>query len=245
MTLEPKIIYEDDNTLVLDKPAGLSVHSDGLNKELTIADWLSREYPDLIGVGEDLVLASGKKVSKPGIVHRLDKETSGVLLVAKNQPTYLFFKRQFKDRQVRKVYLALVTGEIKFKPEERERLINLPIGRSRHDARRRLAGRQADGPLREAMTYYSIKEIFPKYTFVEARPKTGRTHQLRVHFKAIGHPIVCDRLYFPEGACLPELDRLALHAHKLTCRLPGLGEREFVASIPADLKEALDNLAKL
>ncbi len=237
-----EIVFESPDFLVLNKPAGLSVHGDGISTEKTLADWLMEKYPDLAEVGEPMLSQKGVKILKPGLVHRLDRDTSGVLLVAKNQPTFLFFKDQFQNHQAHKSYRAILYGEIKFKPGESGRTIDVPIGRSPSDPRRRVASLKASGTLREAVTNYRVLKISPDFSYVEAEPKTGRTHQLRVHFKAINHPIVCDHLYAPKLSCPPGLGRQALHAFKLELKLPNGEPGSFNAPLPADFSQTLDSL---
>lgn len=237
------ILYEGENLLAINKPAGISVHKDGYNiEEYTIADWVLEHYPATKEVGEPLVAPNGAVVEKPGIVHRLDKDTSGVLLVAKNQKTFQFLKQQFKDHSINKTYLLIVYDN--FSADKVQGTIDLPIGRSKKDSRKRLAGRGASSILRAAITHYKVLESFPGYSYVEAHPKTGRTHQLRVHFKAIGHPLVCDPLYAAGKPCLPGLDRQALHAARLEFALPTGGRKEVSAPLPADLAGALRALEK-
>ncbi len=240
---EIKIIYEDKNVLVINKPAGLAVHGDSFNTEKTLVDWLLKKYPDIADVGEPMLGPKGEKIEKPGIVHRLDKDTSGVMIVAKNQPTFLFLKDQFQNHTVRKTYRTILAGRISFSPEEMSRTINLPIGRSRKDARIRVASRNAESNLREAITVYKVLENFGKdFTYIEAYPQTGRTHQLRAHFKAIGHPIICDKLYYPEGLCPVTLARQALHSFSLEINLPKIGKKRFEAEVPTDLQNTLENI---
>lgn len=234
-----KILYEDSNILAIDKPSSISVHSDGRTREKTISDWFLKIYPKAKNVGES-IFVGGKEIKKPGIVHRLDKETSGVLLLAKNQKSYEFLKSQFKNREIKKTYHAIVSGFVKNDHDT----INKPIGRSPKDFRRHLAGRGVRGELREAITEYKVLKRFQDscarnfssctqhplrgetlgdknfvhthpFTYLEIHPKTGRTHQIRVHMKFINHPIVCDSLYNPEGSCPKSLKRLALHAKSI------------------------------
>lgn len=210
-----KILYEDSNILVIDKPSGVVVHPDGRTKEKTISDWVVEHYPKLKGVGEPITF-DGQALDRPGIVHRLDRETSGVLVIVKNVKTFAHFKKQFMDRQIKKVYHAIVSGFLK----NDNGIINKPIGRSPSDFRRRLAGRGARGELREAITEYKVLKRFTdkkgeKFSYIEVMPKTGRTHQIRVHMKYINHPIVCDKLYAPKNMCPKELSRLALHAKSI------------------------------
>ena len=243
-----KILYEDKDILAIDKPSGISVHADGKNKQKTVTDWVLKNYPKMENVGEPIIakdlssLSEGKSlatkntliIKRPGIVHRLDKETSGVLLLAKNQKAFEFLKNQFKDREVKKTYNAIVSGWVK----DDRGVINKPIGRSPSDFRRRLAGRGARGEMREAVTEYKVlkrfeilavgerwdlknskrsdlKETFHKFSYLELKPKTGRTHQIRVHMKFLNHPVVCDSLYDPKGFCPIGVDRLALHAESI------------------------------
>jgi len=210
-----KILFEDKDILAIDKPSGIFVHFDGRSKEKTISDWFLRNYPKVKNVGES-IFVDGKEIKKPGIVHRLDKETSGVLLLAKNQKAFEFLKGQFKNREVKKVYNAVVSGWVK----NDRGVVNKPIGRSPVDFRRRLAGRGARGELREAITEYKVLKRFKdkkgnKFTFLEIKPKTGRTHQIRVHMKFLNHPVVCDSLYNPKGFCPKGLNRLTLHAKSI------------------------------
>ncbi|MBP9748410.1 MAG: RluA family pseudouridine synthase [Candidatus Pacebacteria bacterium] len=214
-----KVLYEDSNILAIDKPSGISVHADGRSKAKTIADWVLKNYPKMKNVGEDEVYENKNiktEIKKPGIVHRLDRETSGVLLLAKNEKTYQFLKQQFKDRAVKKTYIAIVNGHLK----NDRGIINNPIGRSPTDFRRYLAGRGARGEMREALTEYTVLKRIPKFTIVEVRPKTGRTHQIRVHMKYLNHPVVCDALYNPGAACPKGIKRLALHAKSIEFKSP-------------------------
>ena len=212
-----KILYKDSNILVIDKPSGISVHSDGRSKEKTITDWVLKNYPKMKNVGESLKILDAKISEKikifprPGIVHRLDRETSGVLLLAKNQKTYEILKDQFKERSIKKTYHAIVSGSIRLD----RGVINKPIGRSPRDFRRYLAGRGARGEMREATTEYKVIKRLKNFTYLEVRPKTGRTHQIRVHMKYINHPVVCDELYNPDGSCPKGISRMALHAQSI------------------------------
>lgn len=210
-----KILYEDKDILAIDKPSGISVHADGRSKEKTISDWFLKNYPKAKNVGES-IFVENKEIKKPGIVHRLDRDTSGVLLLGKNQKAFEFLKSQFQNREIKKVYNVLVSGTVK----NDHAVINKPIGRSPVDFRRRLAGRGARGEMRDAITEYKVLERFAdsknrKFTFLEVKPKTGRTHQIRVHMKYLNHPVVCDALYDPKGFCPKSLNRLALHAKSI------------------------------
>ncbi len=235
-----KILYEDKDILAIEKPSGISVHGDGRSKEKTITDWILKNYPKMKNVGEPM-----GEILRPGIVHRLDRDTSGVLLLAKNQKSYEFLKSLFQNREMKKVYVALVDGWVKFD----RGVINKPIGRSPKDFRRYLAGRGVRGEIREAITQYKVLKRFNasacenfsscalprvrggtlgdknfhkpslrKFTFIEISPKTGRTHQIRVHMKFLNHPVICDSLYNPNGACPKGLSRMALHANSIEFR---------------------------
>ncbi len=212
-----KVLYEDKDILAIDKPSGISVHPDGKSKELTITDWVLKNYPKIKGVGEPITF-NNQEIDRPGIVHRLDKDTSGVLLLAKNQKAYEFLKNQFKGREIKKIYHAIVSGWVNPPAGRDNGIINKPIGRSPSDFRRRLAGRGARGELREAVTEYKVLKKFTsgeKFTYLEVKPKTGRTHQIRVHLKFLNHPVVGDTLYNPKGPKLKGIDRLALHAKSI------------------------------
>ncbi|MEK7586605.1 MAG: RluA family pseudouridine synthase [Patescibacteria group bacterium] len=232
------IIFENENFLVLNKPAGISVHPDGFNQTPTITDWLIKNYPELEGVGEAMILANGTEISRPGIVHRLDKDTSGVLVIAKNQKTFLELKEKFKNHKVEKTYQAIVYGEVK----KDQGVIDLPIGRSKNDPRKRVASTQADGKLREAVTRYEVVEKFKGFSLLKLFPKTGRTHQLRVHLKAIGYPIVGDTLYaFKNAENLLTISRQALHANYIKFSLNG-ESFAFEAPLAKDLIATIDYL---
>lgn len=195
--MDIKILFEDAELLVVDKPAGLMVHSDGRTSEKTLVDWLLENKKVSADIGEPWTDSHGRVIPRPGIVHRLDKDTSGVLVIAKTQQMYEWLKSQFKDRKVIKKYEAIVHGVIK----EDGGIIDRPIGRSGADFRKKSAQRGALGTMREAVTEYKVLHRFdpvlsgPGYTHVALFPKTGRTHQLRVHMKAINHPILLDPLY--------------------------------------------------
>lgn len=240
-----KILYEDKNVLVIDKPAGLAVHGDAhesSTKEKFLTDWILKNYPRMKNVGEPM-----GEIPRPGIVHRLDKDTSGVLILAKNQATYEFLKKQFMDRTIRKLYVAIVCGHFK----NQEGMINKPIGRSPTDFRKYLSGRGARGELREAITYYRVLKEFKQgtkeFAYVELLPKTGRTHQLRVHLKYLNHPIAGDSLYDPKGPKPKGLARMALHAKSIEFQLPpGKTEGSMGATIKVESKipKAIESLIK-
>jgi 23S rRNA pseudouridine1911/1915/1917 synthase len=258
MKSEPAIIFENANLLAINKPAGLVVHGDGKTEEPTLCDWLLEKWPEIRGVGEPLVLTNVPKgvIDRPGIVHRLDRDTSGVMIVAKTQESFLFLKKQFQEREIAKTYRAVVWGLVKGDTagsnDSGDRgIIDRPIGRSKTDFRRWSAERFARGELRPAVTEYKVlqriehaepsagetkdqKKIPHNFTYIEAYPKTGRTHQIRVHFKAISHPIVCDTLYAPNHPAVLGFGRTALHAYRIKVTDLDGTEREFEAPLAAD-----------
>lgn len=231
--LEPAIIYEDERILAVDKPAGLVVHTDGRTEEPSLAEWVLARHPALGDIGGKHTLDSGRYVPRAGILHRLDRETSGVIVVAKDDEVFYFLQRQFLDRTVEKAYNAFVCGV----PDPREGMIDLPLGRSKTDFRQWATESAARGTLRKAVTVYKVLRTDGAFSFLELRPKTGRTHQLRVHMKAIGHPIVCDKRY--GSACALGFTRLALHATTLALKLPGGERKVFTAPLPGDFTRAL------
>ncbi len=243
-----EIIYEDKDVLAINKPARLLVHGTEKSEDKTLVDWLVENYPEIRNVG-DLPSEGKATFFRPGIVHRLDKDTSGILLVAKNQKTFEYLKKLFQEREIKKKYIALVLGKIK----NEKGIIDLPIGKSKKDFRKRASIGKLTGKIREAITEYKVLERFPAsvagqqgYTLVEARPKTGRTHQIRAHFKAIGHSLVCDKLYGPKNQdCPAGLGRHFLHATSLEFVLPDGSKVMLEADLPEDLNKTLSFLRKL
>jgi 23S rRNA pseudouridine1911/1915/1917 synthase len=229
-----KIIYEDDNLLAINKPAGLVVHSDGKTKEYTLIDWIIENYPEIKNVGES-VEYNGHVISRPGIVHRIDRYTSGVLLIAKTQDSFLYLKEQFKERNIKKIYKAIVYGNVK----KDSGTIDRPIGRSSKDFRAWSAESTARGKLRDAITEYKTLKNSKNFSYLELHPKTGRTHQIRVHLKYIKHPIVCDSLYAPKKECALGLSRMALHAEFIEFTLLNGTKTMIEAPLPNDFEEAL------
>jgi len=258
-----KILYEDKNLMVIDKPAGLSVHEDGkVKNQKTIASWVILNYPKLAKVGEPLEIEyKGNiiKILKPGIVHRLDKETSGVLVIAKNQKTFLFLKEQFQNHEIKKVYQAFVYGYVSDPKASlltgKRGVINAPIGRSPKDIRMWTAGRGAKEPVRESITEYIVlnrfiddesksKEVNHQFSYMEFYPKTGRTHQIRVHSRYINHPIVSDPLYKGEKENALGFKRLALHAKSITFKLPNGEDITIESPLPTDFKKVIKEYIK-
>lgn len=233
-----KIIYEDDYVVVIDKPAGLLVHPDGKSTEPTVCDWVLAHYPSTAGVGEPLVLASGEKIDRPGIVHRIDRETSGALVITKTPEAFNFLKQQFKDHEVEKRYRAFVYGRV----ERAFGTIDKALGRSKKDFRQYTDPPNARGEMRPALTHFALLKAGDKFSYLELSPKTGRTHQIRVHLKSIKHPIVCDKVYAYERPCELGFGRLALHAHMVSFTLPNGQKIEATAPLPADFLRAEKSL---
>lgn len=241
------ILYEDDEVLVINKPAGLVVHSDGRTEEKTLVDWIQETHPSIVemSVGESIKLTSGGVIEKPGIVHRIDRDTSGALIITKTQESFLNLKKQFQDRTLTKKYKTLVHGFFK----EHRGVIDKPIGRSTSDFRKWSAEYGARGELRQALTEYQVLgqgEVGAvKISYLDVFPKTGRTHQIRVHLKAIGHPILCDAHYAPNAPCVLGFKRFALHASSIEFRVLAGGLRRVDAPFPADFEQALAELRLL
>lgn len=238
------LLFEGKNYLLLNKPSGLVVHSDGRTKEDTLVDWLLDKYPKIKGVGESMFIKKDDqeiKIERSGIVHRLDRETSGVMIIARNQEAFEVLKEKFQKREVSKTYLAFVYGA----PKAKKGVIDAPIGRSPKDFRRWSAQQGARGNLREAVTEWRVlfsfednkKEIF---SLVEFRPQTGRTHQIRVHAKYMHHPIVSDSLYSGKRKEALGFDRQALHARHISFVWEG-EHVEGTAELPHDFKKVFSN----
>jgi len=209
--MEPTILYEDKDIAAVNKPSGLVVHGDGKSTEPTLTDWVIKKFPGIKDVGEPMEVSEDEFIDRPGIVHRLDKDTSGVMLIAKTEEGFQTLKSQFQNREIKKIYHAFVHGV----PKHPRGLIDKPIGRSQHDVRLWSAERGARGQKREAVTRYVVKESGHGIAFVQVMPETGRTHQIRVHFKVIRHPLVGDSLYAPTMPKALSFTRTALHARSI------------------------------
>lgn len=239
------VLYEDDEIIVVNKPAGLVVHSDGRTKENTLADWVLEKYPNVRGVGETIPLTNGGVIEKWGIVHRIDRDTSGVLLIAKTKESFLNLKSQFQARTIKKTYRTIAHGGFK----EPVGVIDKPIGRSKSDFRKWSAEYGARGELREAVTEYRVLATGiaggSKLSYLEVYPHTGRTHQIRVHLKAVGHPILCDKLYAPKSPCLLGFERIALHAFSIVFKGLDGAEHKVEATLPEDFSNAIAEMGIL
>jgi 23S rRNA pseudouridine1911/1915/1917 synthase len=226
------VLYEDEDLVAVDKPAGMVVHAGAGVHSGTLVNALLHRFAALSGVGGPL---------RPGIVHRLDRYTSGVLLVAKNDAAHQQLAAQFSGRRVEKVYLALVHGRVA--PESGR--IERPIARDPVH-RTRMTARLSSG--RAAWSEYRVLRRFARFTFLEVRIGTGRTHQIRVHLASIGHPVAGDALYGAPARIegVPPLGRYFLHAHRIRFRLPSTGEELVVeAPLPASLAEWMEALEPL
>jgi len=217
------IIYEDNDLLVVDKPAGLAVHPAPGHPGHTLVNAILSHFPGLADISDSL---------RPGVVHRLDKDTSGVMLVAKNRTSQQNLSDQFKAHSVDKAYLVLVKGCLT--PEQG--IIEAPMGRDPRNRKRMAVVTEG----REARTEYRVIRYMGNYTLLEVMPETGRTHQIRVHLSAIGYPVVGDSVY---GVKSPHLSRQFMHACRLGCKHPSTGEYvEFTSTLPPDLEQALRDI---
>jgi 23S rRNA pseudouridine1911/1915/1917 synthase len=220
------ILYEDDDLLVVDKPAGMTVHPAAGHHENTLVNALLFHTSKLADTGDK---------RRPGIVHRLDKDTSGAMMVAKNRSAYLNLTSQFKNRAVIKKYLALVKGHL----TPQEGVIEASIGRNRINRERMAVVSEGRG--KEARTEYNIVDYIGDYSLLEVRPETGRTHQIRVHLAAIGYPVAGDKIY---GVKTSFLTRQFVHSSCIGFRLPSTDEYvEFNSPLPPDLEKALKEIS--
>lgn len=237
-----QILAETPTYLVLNKPAGIAVHGDGKTQEETVVDFLVKNNYVAPEIGEPfIVFPEGTPVALPraGIVHRLDRDTTGCLLVAKTDEAFLFFKEQFQEHTIQKYYEAFVYGW----PRDERGVIETLFGRAHHSARLRTS-RGPRGAIRQAITRFVVMKKFEdetgkKFAFVGLYPKTGRTHQLRVHMVHIHTPIVSDALYAPRREHALSFDRVALHARRLIVPLMGGKSATFEAPYPEDFQKAL------
>ncbi|HYU64671.1 MAG TPA: RluA family pseudouridine synthase [Candidatus Paceibacterota bacterium] len=225
------IIYEDPNFLVINKPSGIAVHKvSSEDPQITVVDIITEQFPDIKKVGENPL--------RPGIVHRLDKETSGLMIIAKTQDAFIYLKNLFQSRKIKKTYLALVQGTMK----QLQGNIEIPLGKIGIRQTTRIKGRR-DLKERVALTHYSTLKQYINYSLLQVQPETGRTHQIRVHLKSIGHPIAGDPIYGPKNSPRPPgLNRLFLHAQKLQFISPEGKSFLFEADLPDDLQKVLSGL---
>ncbi|MEK7566098.1 MAG: RluA family pseudouridine synthase, partial [Patescibacteria group bacterium] len=253
-----EILYQDKNLIAINKPAGLLVHPTATSTEKTLSDWLVKKYPEIKNVGDD-------PKNRPGIVHRLDKDTSGIIIVPRNQKYFEYLKKLFQERKIKKTYLALVWGEVKNKKGVIEKPISLKPGTTKRTV---FKGKME----KPAITEYEVLKFFDPYksvihshksttfSLLKVIPKTGRTHQIRVHLASIGHPIVGDSLYGPKKPVLSpsglrpsgsndlskgvpfKLNRQFLHAKSLEFNLSENRRIKIEAGLPKELQKIVDKL---
>ena len=224
-----KIVFENQNIIVINKPAGLTVHPTRPEQDNTLVNQLLAYYPEIKDVGEDSL--------RPGIIHRLDKDTSGLIIIAKNNKAFEYLKKQFQERKVIKKYLALVHGKVK----DEKGTITKSISLSKKDHLKRSA--LLDEKSKPAWTEYIVKKYFNNYTLLEVTPKTGRTHQIRIHLTSIGYPITGDKQYKFKRQINPKnLNRQFLHASYLKFKLPDGKIAEFKSKLPQDLEKVLESI---
>ena len=254
LSIEPEpvplsVLYEDASIIVIDKPPGLVVHPAPGNPSGTLVNALIHHCRNLARIDQ---ISEGQKSEnrseeglRPGIVHRLDKETSGVIVVAKDEGAYQDLTKQFKNRTIDKVYLAIARGRF----TQEEGVIDLAIGRHPTERKRMSTRSPRMRRAKAALTRWRVLERLNGVTLLEISPKTGRTHQIRVHLSAMGHPLLGDPLYGRGRAlqdhtlkeCSRRLGRQALHAHRLDLTHPATGKRlQFISPLPADMREVLD-----
>ncbi len=238
MDLEPQIVYEDKNLLAIDKPFGLITHPKNRDdKSESVVSWLVSKYPEIENIGEPFI-ASGTPMPRAGVVHRLDRDTSGLLLVAKTTEAFVFLKNLFQTRKIQKHYQALVSGHLK----NPSGIIDSPLGRIGLKRTTKIQGKKLIDQ-KEAVTEYRTLKKFEKFTLLEVLPKTGRTHQIRVHLNSIGHPVCGDMIYGFKKADKPEgLTRLFLHAYKLEFATPDGKALTLETDLPQDLQNVLNKL---
>ncbi|MDD5431269.1 MAG: RluA family pseudouridine synthase [Candidatus Pacebacteria bacterium] len=227
----PQVIYENKDFLILNKPAGLLVHpAPGKEQENSLVDWLLKNYPEVWKVGDE-------PATRPGIVHRLDKDTSGIILIPRNQKTFEYFKDLFQSHKIKKTYLALVVGNMK----QESGIINQPIGIKDGTMKRSAYSSKMQKP---AVTEYKVVKRVnigkKEFTLLEVSPRTGRTHQIRVHLNFIGYPVVGDKLYGGSRTKLKGLSRQFLHAWTLEFTAPDGNRMKFEADLPPELKSFLE-----
>jgi len=232
--IKAEVVYQDENIIVVNKPAGLQVHPSDTEKENTLANGLVVEFPEI----ENIHDGSQDSWIRPGIVHRLDKDTSGAMVVARNEKTFFELKRKFADREIRKNYVALVYGHL----EKEKGVVDEPIARAASFKKQKIATGRTKGTARPAVTEYRLLKRYEDFDFVEALPKTGRMHQIRVHLASMGNPIVGDAKYKRKNLSKPDgITRQLLHAQRLEFELWNKKYR-FEAPLPEDFAVFLGSL---
>ncbi|MBT4857213.1 RluA family pseudouridine synthase [Candidatus Uhrbacteria bacterium] len=226
-----EILFENEEMVTINKPAGVLVHEAETSTEFTLVDALLCKWPEIATVGDD--------AKRAGLVHRLDKHASGIMVVAKTQEAFDHLKTQFKDRLVKKNYTVLVHEKL----SQESGTIDFPISRSKTSGRMAARSKVDDG--KKAVTHYDTIKAYPHHTLLDVNIETGRTHQIRVHFFAMDHPVVGDTLYRQRGVKPMDIGRLFLHARKLRITIPNGEEKTFEAPIPKELEDVLDTIPKL
>lgn len=237
-----KIIFENEGFLAINKPAGLLVHpTPGRSDEITLVDWIKKERPEIIGVGD---FPDGGQ-NRPGIVHRLDKDTSGVMIIVKNNQAFAYFKKLFQEKNIHKSYRALTWGNF----DQLQGTIDKPIGRVASSSKHSTSAKKLKD-IKEAITDYRVLKNYKEtgkqgFSFLEVFPRTGRTNQIRVHLASIGHSVVGDPLYGSKKLKLPDgLNRMFLHAFSLEFSLENNKMMRLEADLPDDLQKTIDFLDK-
>lgn len=222
------VVYQDENIVVINKPVGISVHPVKLDENNTLASGLICQFPEIKKVGDNPEI-------RPGIVHRLDKDTSGIMIVARSQKAFIELKNKFKNREVEKKYLAIVYGKM----DKKAGVIEKPLARSSNYKKQIVANKKTKNTIRPAVTEYEVIREFDGYSLVEISPKTGRTHQIRVHMTSIGHPVAGDKIYKLKNSNKKILtNRQMLHAKKIKFELFGK-KYFFETDLPDDFKAFL------
>lgn len=245
-----KILFEDGDIVVVDKPAGVMVHEDGKEKKWPIlTDWFLEKYPDSKNVGQDIENDNGEIIKRPGVVHRLDRDTSGAIVLCKTQESYEFLKAQFKNREVEKTYNAFCYGHMKYE----EGIVEKEIGRSKQFGKWTAISNSLRGTTREAVTEYKVLINGNNFCFLELKPKTGRTHQIRVHMQFLNNPVVADVMYAGKKAEAEGVENLffkrqALHAKKIKFKKMDGEFIEVESELPKDFQIAykfLDEISNI
>lgn len=230
-----EIVYEDQNLIVINKPSGLIVHpANPKDESESVVSWLLEKYPEIANVGESAYW----RTIRPGIVHRLDKETSGLMIIAKNNDAFFYLKNLFQERKIKKYYFALVHGQ----PKAPNGIIDAPLGKIGAKQTTQIIGTRTLKE-RNAITEYKALQNFKNFSLLEIMPQTGRTHQIRVHLKSIGTPVAGDKLYGLEKKILAEEPpRLFLHAYKLEFITPDRKSLILEVDLPRDLQKFVSEL---
>lgn len=238
MPTEPKILYEDKDLLLVDKPAGWLVHGvyhkgEAKHNEETLVDWIAKKYPEIKDIGD-------VPAQRGGIVHRLDRETSGVMVIARTQESFTYLKKLFQTRDIHKTYQTLVWGRVKTDSGVIDKPISIIDGSVKRTVFKGKMSREAVTEYK-VITRYTINDERDALTLVEVSPKTGRTHQIRVHFSSLGHSVVGDKLYGKKGS-LAGLERQFLHAYKIEFISPSGKKIVGESPLPKELSDVLSAL---